>query len=67
MTFHMLPASAYSFNMAGSYMYALSLWSKTLNCKKDSEWLKRLVGEWLKRWVEAQHNIQVVRCFMIGQ
>ena len=28
-------------------------------CKKGSDWLTR--------WVETQHNIYVVKCFMIGQ
>ena len=24
-------------------------------------------SDWLTRWVETQHNIYVVKCFMIGQ
>ena len=33
--------------------------SHTIVCKKSSDWLTR--------WVETQHNIYVVECFMIGQ
>ena len=33
--------------------------SQTIDCKKGSDWLTR--------WVETQHNIYVVKCFMIGQ
>ena len=33
--------------------------SQTIDCKKGSDWLTR--------WVETQHNIYVVICFMIGQ
>ena len=33
--------------------------SKTIDCKRGSDWLTR--------WVETQHNIYVVKCFMIGQ
>ena len=33
--------------------------SQTIDCKKGSDWLTR--------WVETQHNIYVVNCFMIGQ
>ena len=31
------------------------LWSQTCKCKKDSDWLKR--------WVEAQHNIFSCKVF----
>ena len=33
--------------------------SQTIDCKKGSDWLTR--------WVVTQHNIYVVKCFMIGQ
>ena len=33
--------------------------SQTIDCKKGSDWLTR--------WVETQHNIYFVKCFMIGQ
>ena len=33
--------------------------SQTIDCKKGSDWLTR--------WVETQHNIYIVKCFMIGQ
>ena len=32
--------------------------SQTIDCEKGSDWLTR--------WVETQHNIYVVKCFMIG-
>ena len=32
---------------------------QTIDSKKGSDWLTR--------WVEAQHNIYVVKCFLIGQ
>ena len=35
------------------------LGEQTIDCKKGSDWLTR--------WVEAQHNIYVVKCFLIGQ
>ena len=33
--------------------------SRTCNCKKGTDWLKT--------WVEAQHNIYVEKCFVDGQ
>ena len=33
--------------------------SQTIDCKRGSNWLTR--------WEETQHNIYVVKCFMIGQ
>ena len=33
--------------------------SQTIDCKRGSDWLTR--------WVVTQHNIYVVKCFMIGQ
>ena len=33
--------------------------SQTIDCKRGSDWLTR--------WVGTQHNIYVVKCFMIGQ
>ena len=33
--------------------------SQTIDCKRGSNWLTR--------WVETQHSIYVVKCFMIGQ
>ena len=33
--------------------------SQTCNCKNGTDWLKR--------WVEAQHNIYVEKCFVIDQ
>ena len=33
--------------------------SQTCNCKKSTDWLKR--------WVDSQHNIYVEKCFVIGQ
>ena len=46
------------FNMK-SAIHLLVCRSQTCNCIKGSDWLKR--------WVEAQHNILVVRYFVIGQ
>ena len=37
----------------------MSFRSQTGNCEKGTDWLKR--------WVEAQHNIYVEKCFVIGQ
>ena len=37
----------------------ISEWSQICHCKKGTDWLKR--------WVEAQHNIYVKKCFVIGQ
>ena len=36
-----------------------SLGHRSLIVKKGSDWLTR--------WVETQHNIYVVKCFMIGK
>ena len=33
--------------------------SQTYNCIKGTDWLKR--------WVDTQHNIYVEKCFVIGQ
>ena len=38
---------------------AKQLISQTCNCKKGTDWRKR--------WVEAQRNINVENCFVVGQ
>ena len=41
----------------GYQLYTLG--HRPVNVKKDTDWLKR--------WMEAPHNIYVEKCFVIGQ